>query len=306
MAVARLLSSQKPGESESCLSVSTLYVRFSTSKKPPQDNYTVPHIFKLLYCHAAKVWGLCWNSIFWNNFKFTIIYMKQSVIIISILILITSCRTNRELSTYVLSDGVYKSDLFSQLKEKVYIENDEDTLSVYLLGKEDKTNPLQKQTFPQSLSKNALSDHSFTQTSFDVDFLTIPFKYRPTTNELPMQFNTSLNGAIFFGLRNDYYTLKYNQSPLNQYKRSTQHYGLSVGLFTGIGGTTMNSSVTRNAITTEYDGVVWSKGVAGIIGINNFTVGLSLGFDHLMDQNRQHWIYQNKPWLGLAFGLNIN
>jgi hypothetical protein len=55
MAVARLLSSQKPGESESCLSVSTLYVRFSTSKKPPQDNYTVPHIFKLLYCHAAKV-----------------------------------------------------------------------------------------------------------------------------------------------------------------------------------------------------------------------------------------------------------
>ncbi len=55
MAVARLLSFQKPGESESCLSVSTLYVRFSTSKKPPQDNYTVPHIFKLLYCHATKV-----------------------------------------------------------------------------------------------------------------------------------------------------------------------------------------------------------------------------------------------------------
>jgi len=235
--------------------------------------------------------------------------MKQPILIIITLVIFTSCSTNRELSSYVLSDGIYKSDLFSQNKQKVYLDNDDDTLSVYLLDKEKKIAnnfTLQKQAFPQAISNDALSAHSFTQTSLDVDFLTIPFKYRPSTTELPMQFNTSLNGAIFVGLRNDYYTLKYNQSPLNQYKRATQHYGLSLGLFTGIGGTTMNSSVTRNTISTEYDGVVWSKGIAGIIGINNFTVGLSLGFDHLLDQNRQNWIYQNKPWLGLAFGLNIN
>ena len=68
----------------------------------------------------------------------------------------------------------------------------------------------------------------------------------------------------------------------------------------------MNPSVTNNQITTEYDGLVSSKGLAGIIGINNFTIGLALGYDNLLDANKKKWIYQGKPWIGLAFGLNLN
>ncbi|GAB3813836.1 hypothetical protein GCM10028895_06320 [Pontibacter rugosus] len=56
----------------------------------------------------------------------------------------------------------------------------------------------------------------------------------------------------------------------------------------------------------EYEGVVLLKGVAGIIGINNFSLGLTIGIDHLFDKNRDDWIYQHKPWVGLAFGLNLN
>jgi hypothetical protein len=37
ISVARLLSSQKPGDSDFCLSSFILYRLFSTSKKPPQD-----------------------------------------------------------------------------------------------------------------------------------------------------------------------------------------------------------------------------------------------------------------------------
>jgi hypothetical protein len=48
------------------------------------------------------------------------------------------------------------------------------------------------------------------------------------------------------------------------------------------------------------------KGIAGIIGINNFTLGLAVGFDNLLDKNKKVWVYQGKPWLGLAFGLNSN
>ncbi len=44
ISVARLLSSQKPGLSESCLSSSILYRRFSTSKKPPYPDQAGPHI----------------------------------------------------------------------------------------------------------------------------------------------------------------------------------------------------------------------------------------------------------------------
>lgn len=57
MAVARELSSQKPGESESWRSVSTLYVRFSTSKKPPQNQNAVPHNLDLFLCHSCKCKG---------------------------------------------------------------------------------------------------------------------------------------------------------------------------------------------------------------------------------------------------------
>ncbi len=55
MPVALVLSSQKPGESESCLSVSTLYMRFSTSKKPPQNRHSVSHILNLLLCHIKTL-----------------------------------------------------------------------------------------------------------------------------------------------------------------------------------------------------------------------------------------------------------
>ena len=68
----------------------------------------------------------------------------------------------------------------------------------------------------------------------------------------------------------------------------------------------MNPWVTENNISIEYDGVVWSKGLAGILAIDNFTIGLGLGWDYLTDANKKYWIYQNMPWLGLAFGLNLN
>src|SRR5687768_11304802 len=54
MDVARLLSSQKPGERESCLSFAIFCCLLATSKKPPQDGHTVPHIFNLFCCHARE------------------------------------------------------------------------------------------------------------------------------------------------------------------------------------------------------------------------------------------------------------
>lgn len=55
MEVARTLSSQKPDESESCLSLFILVSLLATSKKPPQDQYTVSHILQIFCCHAAKI-----------------------------------------------------------------------------------------------------------------------------------------------------------------------------------------------------------------------------------------------------------
>jgi hypothetical protein len=55
MAVARALSSQKPGESESCLSLFILISLLATSKKPPQDQHTVSHILQMFNSHKSKI-----------------------------------------------------------------------------------------------------------------------------------------------------------------------------------------------------------------------------------------------------------
>ncbi len=108
------------------------------------------------------------------------------------------------------------------------------------------------------------------------------------------------------GYRTDTYVLHYKDSPLGISKRNITHFGFSFGGYMGMGGTAMNPWVTNDQIALEYDGVVWTKGLAGIIALNNFTTGLALGWDHLLDKNKKYWIYQGKPWIGFVFGLNLN
>jgi len=68
MEVARALSFQKPGLSESCLSFWILSRRLSTSKKPPYPGNAGPHIIQFFDCHSGanivescqlKVEGYC-------------------------------------------------------------------------------------------------------------------------------------------------------------------------------------------------------------------------------------------------------
>jgi hypothetical protein len=225
-----------------------------------------------------------------------------------ILILGLSSCAVMETPKYKLSDGYFKTSAFISEQKKVYIDTSEDTIFVYrtnqLSGTPDTVTG--KHNFPQIVAQADIKSAYFRQASFDLDFLTIPFKYRPKQSGLPQQFNTNLNGAVYLGYRDDIYHLSYGRNPLSKYQRQISHYGISYGLFTGFGSSAMNPSVTNNRISTEYDGLVWGKGVAGIIGINNFTIGLAVGFDNLLDKNKKVWIYQGKPWLGLAFGLNLN
>ena len=68
----------------------------------------------------------------------------------------------------------------------------------------------------------------------------------------------------------------------------------------------MSPTNTSNILQQKYEGIAWSKGIEGILGVNNFTVGINLGFDNLFNKNKGIGLYNNKPWLGLAFGLNLN
>jgi hypothetical protein len=233
--------------------------------------------------------------------------MKSIVAIILLAFIISSCNAVKETSKYQLETGVYKVRGHKNKPHYTLVDEEKVSLHPALKTKEgwvaDAT-----VTLAVYLSKaNAqVTSETFIARSFDLDVITILFKYRPGIGGFPKQLNTNFNGAVYLGYRSDLYTLSYERNPLNLYQRRINHFAYSLGFFTGLGATSINPFVTNNTTINEYDGVIISKGVAGMIGIGNLTFGAALGLDHLIDKNHTFWIYQAKPWLGFTVGLNLN
>ncbi len=144
------------------------------------------------------------------------------------------------------------------------------------------------------------------QSSMDIDVATVLLKYRFRNKELPGQLNTNFNLSVYMGYKKEYFKFTDQHKPTGYFNRKLVHLSIDAGLFCGLGSTAMNSSVTSGRLSVEYDGLIWQKGVATFFGWENITVGVGLGFDGLLDKNRQYWIYQEKPWAGLMIGLTFN
>ncbi len=218
---------------------------------------------------------------------------------------LASCGVFKPSPKSSLTDGYYKQKT-SNGRQQVYVDVMEEDIQLSPLDQLQKptTSPaLFPLTDSGTLARGPLRIH---KPSLDIDFLTIPLKFRPARADVPAQLNANLNGAAFLGYRTDRYTIRYHSSPLGRQERHVDHFGYSIGIFSGFGNTFMSPTNTMNRIQQEYDGVVWNKGVAAMFAINNFTIGLAVGVDHLLDKNKAVWIYQGKAWFGLSFGLNLN
>ncbi len=224
-------------------------------------------------------------------------------------LLLSSCSVLQKTSKKEFSDGFYVQHIDNK-KQKVYIDIVNDTIRIHptkiLDHKRIVDTAAAVCSFQKEMKSICKQTTSFNKASFDIDFFTIPLKFRPTQSNVPAQLNTTLNAAVYLGFRTDKYVLNYSVNPLRKSERNINHFGFSIGTFTGLGNTFMSPTNTNNILQQEYDGIVWSKGAAGIFALNNFTVGLACGFDNLLDKNSKIWLYESKPWVGLAFGLNLN
>lgn len=224
-------------------------------------------------------------------------------------IFLSSCSVIRKSPKTEFTDGFYTQKLENK-KQVVYVNIEDDILRIHPTKIHNQERIIDTtevcQFYQKEMNSSFKNVTAFTKYTLDIDFLTMPLKYRLAQSGVPPQLNANLNGAVYFGFRTDKYSVNYVANPLGKSDRNINHYGFSVGAFTGFGNTAMNPTTTNNYLTTEYDGIVWTKGIAGIIAVNNFTVGLAVGFDNLLDNNRKQWIYETKPWYGLAFGLNLN
>ena len=227
-----------------------------------------------------------------------------------LIIQLFSCKSQKDSPKFNFADGIYHTKLNGQ-KQQVYVENSEDSISIYALQRgwrnaAIKPSELTRKTFAQNKSSKDLENNKYWQNGFDVDILTIPIKFRPSTQSFPSQYSNHLNGAVYLGYRTDVYRMSFKKDPIGGIHEKVKHYGFSGGFITGFGVTPINPWVTNNALTIEYDGLAWSKGAAVVMGVENFTFGLIAAIDHLLDGNRRLWIYQGKPYFGVAVGLNLN
>lgn len=223
----------------------------------------------------------------------------------------TGCSMLNGTAKSELSDGVYQFKTENNKKaRKIFLQVKADSLVIFPLeqgqsASADTARPLVLEI--KERGKEARRDYLiFRQPSFDVDVLTILFKYRPRQEGGPRQLNTDFNAAFYIGYRTDSYTLSYKPTPINTYTRNINHLGFSAGLFTGLGSTMIAPWFTNDQVQIEYDGLIFINGVAANVGYNEFTFGLGVGFDYLMDSNRRYWVYQGKPWIGFTLGLNLN
>ena len=220
-----------------------------------------------------------------------------------------SCTTILDSAKYKFNDGLYFTNILSH--GKVIVTNMGDSTLVTPMIKANGTeiqDTLHERYFNATVTKldGPVKTPVFYDPSFDLDLVTIPFKYRPSVQGFPNQLNANYNAALYIGYRTDVYQLDYTRTPIGVYKREVHHFGLSGGVFAGLGNSALNEWTTKPAIDKEYDGVVFTKGIALVGGVQNLSVGLALGFDNLLDPNRNVWLYQNKCWIGVTLGVNLN
>lgn len=223
----------------------------------------------------------------------------------------SSCSSIKNPSKIGLGEGVYRSSIEGSKAQSLYLEENGELLDFYPIENRDREWSGSQSQSPLITINKANPEFSqklhLMKKSFDLDLITIPIKYRPAAAQVPSQINSVLNAAAYFGYRMDYYQLDGTKTnPIGKINLAIDHFGFSLGGFLGIGNSELSPTTTLGNIPLEYEGIVLSKGIAAIFAVNKFTMGIGLGWDNLLDSNRSFWIYQNKPWLGLAIGINLN
>ena len=147
---------------------------------------------------------------------------------------------------------------------------------------------------------------TYRTTAFDMDLTTMPLRYRFATGGLPGQLNDyNLNINLHVGFRTDigrYRTTYFRRSQQSDIKS----YSIGLGGIIGLSPTSVNSFNTNGRVADDYQALGISYGLSTTFSFSTFSAGLAVGYEKLADRNNAIWIYDNKPWVGLTLGVNLN
>ncbi len=243
-----------------------------------------------------------------KTFYFSTAISHQHIFIaLSVIGVLASCNTLEKASLHGLNSGYYKVKSDTTSTQNVYLDVTEEKIDVY---RRIKRQPDKKQfmTIPLNTITDSLifGPIVFKKQGLDIDITSIILKYRPSVAGLPAQLTTDLNMALYVGWRYDSYKIMSKKNPLGRNYSKISNRGYDFGVFAGPGATLISPFTTRNKRADEYNGMIIQTGVAGFIESNVASFGLAIGYDYLMNSDRQVWIYNNKPWLGFVVGIALN
>ncbi|MBP6183977.1 MAG: hypothetical protein KA479_03495 [Saprospiraceae bacterium] len=234
-----------------------------------------------------------------SKYTFIVLFTVSSIVFF------TSCSTLDKASVHGFTSGYYTLDVEKTMKN-VYVDVTDEQIDVYhqLEKKPDKDKFL---TARLNTSDSALlAPLTFRKKSIDIDMTTILFKYRPSVYGLPPQLTADLNVALYVGMRHDNYKIINKMDPLGKSYPKITNLGYDFGFFAGPGITPISSFTSNNRTSHEYSGMIIQMGVAGFLESNIASFGIAVGFDYLLNRDREIWIYTNKPWLGFVVGIALN
>lgn len=225
--------------------------------------------------------------------------------------LFPSCGAIRKGLSHGLTDGHYRTKAADGARQWVYLDVEPDSLTAYSVTRAETGDLIDTTEGKVYRSGPVLMDGNcgpkrFVKHGIDLDLMYAMLKYRPARSGVPPQFDTGLNGSIYLGYKTERFTLDCVRDPLGRQERVLRMADLDMGAFLGLASTTMNASVTDPSIEIEYTGVALTSGVGIFTRVGNLGFGITCGTDHLLDGYGRQWIYQDRLWLGLSIGVNLN
>ena len=231
---------------------------------------------------------------------------KYIIISISVIGLLSSCNTLEQASMHGFNSGYYKFESGNKNVQDVYVDVTDEHIDVYhhINRQPDKEQFL---TIPLKTTDSlVVNEMVFKKQSLDVDIASILLKYRPSVYGLPAQLTADLNIALYTGWRFDYYQIKSKKDPLGRNNFKINSRGYDFGFFAGPGTTLISPFTTRNIRSDEYSGMILQAGIAGFLEFDIASFGFAIGYDYLLNPDREVWIYNNKPWVGFVVGIVLN
>lgn len=231
---------------------------------------------------------------------------KYNIIPVAFAVFLTSCNTLEKVSMHGFNSGYYKLESKEKRDQNVYVEVTDEKIDVYQqTNKQPDANAFLTISLKPSDSIQ-ISPVVFKKESLDVDITAILLKYRPSVQGLPGQMTTDFNIGLYGGWRHDSYKIVNSIDPLGKNHQKINNWGYDFGLFAGPGATIISPFSTKNKVIDEYSGMIIQTGIAGFLESNIASFGIAVGFDSLLNSDREVWIYDQKPWVGFIVGIALN